>query len=148
MAMVVAGGFCVVSGGLVAAITEPLDLSHGSWLAAYLVLVGGVAQYAMGRVTGRLADIEESSPSAWTQFWGWNLGNALVIAGTLVSAPLAVDAGSILLVIALLIALRTASPARNTGPEASLLFWTHRLLLLILIVSIPVGILLSYLRNG
>jgi hypothetical protein len=148
MAMVVAGGFCVVSGGLVAAITDPLDLSHGSWLAAYLVLVGGVAQYAMGRVRGRLVDTEGSSPSAWTQFWGWNLGNALVIAGTLVSAPLAVDAGSSLLVIALLIAFRTASPARNTGPEARLLFWTYRLLLLILIVSIPVGILLSYLRNG
>ena len=39
---------CVVAGGLVAAVTGPLRLEHGSWAAAYLVLVGGVAQGALG----------------------------------------------------------------------------------------------------
>lgn len=33
---------CVVLGGVIAAVTGPLDLAHGSWLAAYLVLVGMV----------------------------------------------------------------------------------------------------------
>ncbi|MCE5292393.1 MAG: hypothetical protein LLG14_24605, partial [Nocardiaceae bacterium] len=49
-ALVVLGMSQVILGGLVAAVTRPLALTHGSWLAAYLVLVGGVAQYTMGRV--------------------------------------------------------------------------------------------------
>lgn len=146
LAMIVAGGACVVIGGLVAAITGPLDFSHGSWLAAYLVLVGGAAQYAMGRVRGWRVEADRSPSRAWAQFGGWNLGNAFVIAGTLVSAPLVVDAGSLLLVFALLVAFRAALPARGTS-ASPLLIWTYRILLLVLIVSIPVGMVLSHLRN-
>lgn len=147
MAMVIAGGSCVVLGGLVAAVTGPLDFSHGSWLAAYLVLVGGVAQYAMGRVRSWWTENPESQSTAWLQFGGWNLGNALVIAGTPASSPPVVDAGSVLLVVALLIAFRATLPALDPGRESPLLVWTYRILLLILIVSIPVGIVLSHIRN-
>ncbi len=48
--LVVVGTCCVVLGGFVAAVTGPLTLADGSWLAAYLVLVGGLAQCALGQV--------------------------------------------------------------------------------------------------
>ncbi|MEV0842549.1 hypothetical protein AB0I55_23785 [Actinocatenispora sera] len=139
------GGGCVVLGGLVAAVTAPLSLAHGSWLAAYLVLVCGVAQWAMGRARARSGT---SGPRrAWTQVVAWNLGNAVVIAATLLGRPALVDLGSVLLVAALVIAL-FAAPARGATGLALLACWAYRALLVVLAVSIPVGILLSYLRHA
>lgn len=147
LAMLVVGAGCVVAGGLVAAVTEPLDLRDGSWLAAYLVLVGGVSQYAMGQVRRRQEPVPGGRWSgAWAQFWTWNLGNAAVIAGTLLAGPPVVVIGSLLLGYALVIALRATWS--GTGPSAPPMIQAYRALLLVLIVSIPVGVLLSILRSG
>ena len=43
----------IVAGGAVAAVNSAAPFGHGSWLAAYLVLVGGVSQGVLG--AGRLA---------------------------------------------------------------------------------------------
>jgi hypothetical protein len=43
----------IVAGGAVAAVNSAAPFGHGSWLAAYLVLVGGVSQVVLG--AGRLA---------------------------------------------------------------------------------------------
>ena len=60
--MLTATGICSVAlGGLVAAVAQPLDLAHGSWLAAYLVLVGGVAQGAMGQARFRRPDVRPAA---------------------------------------------------------------------------------------
>ena len=40
----------VITGGLVAAVTSPLGLGHGSWSAAFQVLVDGVLQAGLGAV--------------------------------------------------------------------------------------------------
>jgi hypothetical protein len=141
------GGGCVVLGGLVAAVTTPLNLAHGSWLAAYLVLVCGVAQWAMGRVrAGRRPTGTAGRRWAWTQVAAWNLGNAMVIVATLLARPELVDVGSALLLGALLIALFTTPARRGTG-RAAFGIWAYRALLLVLAVSMPVGILLAYLRH-
>src|SRR5664280_2796146 len=42
------GAACIVAGGLVAAVSAPAPSEHASWAAAYLVLVVGVAQAALG----------------------------------------------------------------------------------------------------
>jgi len=42
----------IVAGGAVAAVNSAAPFGHGSWLAAYLVLVGGVSQGVLG--AGRL----------------------------------------------------------------------------------------------
>lgn len=143
--LAVAGGGCIVGGGLVAAVTDPLDLAQGSWIAAYLVLVGGVAQVAMGWArTWRRAD----APSAvWArgQVVAWNVGNACVISGTLAGEPLLVDLGSLLLLVAIAIALHASRPQ---GAAAWLVPWAYRGLLIVLAVSIPVGIVLSHVRHG
>lgn len=147
-ALTTLGSCCVVLGGLVAAVTEPLSLPHGSWAAAYLVLVGGVAQYAMGHDRRQPAR-RPAHRSGWLQLGMWNAGNALVIGGTLTGTPPLVDAGSILLVIGLVIAFRittgTTATARDGRRNLSTL--AYRIVLLVLTISIPIGIVLSHLRH-
>lgn len=153
-ALTAIGICCVVLGGLVAAVTEPLDLAHGSWVAAYLVLVAGVAQCAMGQARARHTGLKPSLLWGWAQVGAWNLGNALVIGGTLASEPPVVDFGSVVLVAALAIALRVTRPVTAVaarpaaGWVSSWVEWVYWVLLLVLAVSIPVGIVLSHLRHS
>lgn len=162
-AMVVLGGCCVVLGGLVAAVTGPLTLDKGSWLAAYLVLVCGVAQYAIGSMHTRSDARYPRVARAWTQLACWNLGNVAVMAGTLTGAANVVDAGAVLLLIALGIALvssldigptdreaveRTAHEALPALLDPVLLDWAYRGLLVLLLISIPVGVVLAHLPDA
>ena len=140
--MVALGGLAVVLGGLVAAVTGPFDWAKGSWVAAYLVLVVGVAQYVMGwmRPAGPRPD-----RSGWAQVAGWNLGSLLVIGGTLATAPALVTLGSALLAVALALALLT--DLRAPERPRTWVSWAYGAMLVILLVSIPVGVLLSHLRS-
>lgn len=139
----VIGGACIVAGGLVSAVTGPLALSHGSWLAAYLVLVAGCAQIALGALQQRLAVSGPSPRVRGAQLGLFNVGNAAVIIGTLLAAPFVVDAGGLLLVAALaafLIALR--------GSRPGVAVWVFRALVIVLLASIPIGLVLAHLRAG
>lgn len=145
IALGVTGLVAVVVGGLVAAVTDPLQVPRGSWLAAYLVLVVGVAQAAMG--AGRHRWPGASDGRGWVQFVLWNVGSAAVIVGTVVAAPVVVYAGSVLLLAALVLALLAtrvpSDPVRNGA-----LIWIYRGLLVLLLVSVPVGMVLSTLRHA
>lgn len=153
---VVLGAGQVVLGGLVAAIAAPLELDHGSWLAAYLVLVGGVAQYVLGRAPGWFGD-RPGENSIMAQILLWNAGNAAVLAGTLFGIVYLVDAGSIALVLVLLSRMNstlhrstTPVPARHTptirGASPTLLRVVYMAALIALTVSVPVGLVLAHLR--
>lgn len=63
------GGTLVVAGGLVAAVNSAAPFAHGSWLAAYLVLVGGVAQIALGVGAAALAPQRRSARLARCARW-------------------------------------------------------------------------------
>lgn len=130
-------------GGLVAAVTDPLQLAHGSWSAAYLVLINGVAQVALWRAQAALAPRAPSRTMLTTQLTAWNLGGAAVIGGTLVRMPLIVDAGGLLLVIALALVVYTVR-GRTSAPLLAL--WTYRVLLIVVLVSIPIGLMLAHIR--
>jgi len=147
--MIAAGYLCIVAGGLVAAVTGPLDLVHGSWAAAYLVLVGGIGQLALGWVPGVLGRPTDGG-SAWAVLFAWNLGNAAVLAGTFTGRTIGVDVGSVLLVLALVLALVALSGWRSEVLAGDrwrrLLGWSYLGLLVLLVVSIPVGIVLAHLR--
>lgn len=151
--LTVIGCCCIVLGGLVAAVTGPLDWARGSWLAAYLVLVCGVAQYAMGHARTWNPEAAQPRSRGWAQLGAWNLGNAVVIGGTLAGEPLVVDLGSVLLIIALAIALHSARTHAGTAarsvvePVSPLVHLAYRALLVVLVVSIPTGMVLSHLRH-
>lgn len=142
LAMAVLGVSSVIGGGLVAAVTAPLQLAHGSWLAAYLVLVSGVGQCAMGAARLVASAIGDGA-RGWLQLAAWNLGNALVVAGTLVASSMVVDAGGLLCAVALVLAL-----AHSRRRRAHWAVWLYQVGLLLLLVSIPMGLVLSYLRHG
>ncbi len=141
----VIGAAWIVSGGLVAAVTSPLRLEHGSWAAAYSVLVAGVAQYAFGSAQSALAAGRPPTGTVATELAAWNLGSAAVIGGTMVGMPLIVDGGGLLLVVALALMIRTVR-GRGTGPVWAI--WTYRILLVVVLVSIPIGLTLAHLRAG
>lgn len=139
------GAVAVIVGGLVAAVTGPLELSKGSWAAAYLVLVAGAAQVMMGSARQHWPRVG-SNAQGWTQFALWNLGNILVIAGTVCGATIVVFLGSALLVAALILAF--LATFRLDLDANRLLLLGYRVLLVLLAVSIPVGMGLSAIRNA
>lgn len=154
--LVALGSGFIVFGGLVAAVTGPLELYRGSWLAAYLVLVCGVAQYAMGRADARLG-LASTSMVGRAKVVGWNVGNAAVIAGTFAASPFVVDAGGLVLLLVVVGCLydlsRQPAPTGGTGVAEDLrarrlIRWVYAVMLLVVAVSIPVGLLLSHLRHG
>lgn len=137
------GSGFVVLGGLVAAVTGPLSLSLGSWLAAYLVLVCGAAQCAIGLVQQRLAVRPSHTRTFWTQVLCWNVGNAAVIAGTLTAVPAVVDVGGALVVVPLVL---TILAVRNSPRR--LLSMGYSVVMGVLVISIPIGLTLAHLRHG
>lgn len=142
--MRITGAAAVVLGGLTAAVAEPLALAKGSWAAAYLVLVVGVAQIAMGSARQRW-NRDDSDAGGWAQFTMWNLGNVAVIIGTATSAVLVVFAGAALLVVALVLAILATFGIE--GGHARTMLLGYRALLVLLGISIPVGMVLSAIRN-
>lgn len=134
----------IFAGGLVAAVADPLDVYRGSWMAAYLVLVVGVAQVMMGWARRHWGT--SRAAAGWAQCAAWNIGSAGVIAGTLAETSPIVFVSSAVLVVALVIAALDTRSARITSGDALRLL-AYRALLVILAVSIPVGMVLSYLRH-
>lgn len=144
----VIGVLCVVAGGLLAATTAPAPSEHTTWAAAYLVLVGGLAQagMALGQAT---FTARISTPVLVGQVAGWNLGNTAVLAGTLLGITTLVDLGGALLVITLGLLARGLNPS-GTRPAPNASKWLlhgYRLLLTILFISIPVGLVLAQIRR-
>jgi hypothetical protein len=80
-------------------------------------------------------------PWAWAQVGAWNVGNALVIGGSLAGIPWLVDVGSVLLLVALVIAFRATRPAsRPRWVE-----WAYRVFLVLLAVSAVIGSVIAHL---
>lgn len=132
------GGAAIVAGGLVAAITATDPLEHGAWVAAYLVLVVGVAQIALGLGQAWLTVVPPGREAVAAELAIYNLGNAGVIGGTLAGLTWLVDAGGILLVAALVMYLAATRRARDGWVTL-----TYRGLIAIVLVSIPVGLILA-----
>lgn len=143
----VVGGLCIVAGGLLAAITAPQPSEGASWAAAYLVLVGGVAQVAFGFGQGSFNDAA-ATRSVVAQLLTWNVGNACVLAGTLAGPTALVDVGGVLLVASLLLlAPGLRRPAAAQSRAGRWLLWAYRAVVAVLLVSIPVGLVLARLRS-
>jgi hypothetical protein len=144
MPFAVAGTGCVVAGGLVAAATAAAPSAHASWAVAYLVLVAGVAQVGLGLGQGALASRAPSGRRLALETGAWNVGNAAVLAGVLVGVGPLVDLGGALLVIALVLLVHAVRDGgRHDTRIARWTLYGFRLLVLILLVSIPVGLVLA-----
>lgn len=134
------GGVFIVSGGLVAAIDSASPISHGSWLAAYLVLVGGVAQLALGFGCLLLAQSRCSRTLRRVQLWLWNIGTLTVAGGVLSNLFGVVLVGSVVVAAALGSFARASGPLG--GPDRNGVI-VYRLVIGLLAVSVLVGAVLT-----
>lgn len=138
----------VVVGGLVAAVVAHDPSEKPVWASAYLVLVAGVAQIGLPLGRTLLAARPPAPGAVARDFVVFALGNAGVVVGTLIDVVWLVDVGGALLVLALALMVRGvrgasgAAPYPTSGWLASLV-WTYRVLVVVLLVSIPVGLVLA-----
>ena len=134
------GAACVVAGGLVAAAvaTDPSEL--GAWAAAYLVLVGGVAQVALGAGLALLASRLPGRRAVAAELAAWNAGNGAVLAGTLLGAAWLADVGGAALVVALALAL---AGVRGAVRQPAWPLHLYQVLIALVLVSIPVGLMIA-----
>jgi hypothetical protein len=138
------GAVWIIVGGLVAAVTGPLDLDKGSWAAAFCVLVAGVAQYTFGVVQAALMSKPPTERRLTAQLVTWNTGCAVVILGTTAGLVVLVHIGGLLLVGSLVLLVITV---RGESEPRWALF-TYRALLIILLASIPIGLAIAHVRAG
>lgn len=141
----------VVAGGMVAAATAAAPSEHGTWSAAYLVLVVGVAQLALGAGQALLAIEPPRRRLVFLQVGFWNAANASVLAGTVLGSKAAVYAGGAALVVVLLgLAYTTRGGRASRQHEARGGRWllpAYRTLVFVLLLSIPVGLVLATVRS-
>lgn len=136
----------VVVGGLVAALTGPLSWPDGSWAAAYLVLVVGVAQLVLAAGRVWLPEHLTATPSRlWVELAAWNLGSLAVLVGTMVESVSTVALGSLVLLGAL---ASWAEAARRPREGHRLVATGYLLFLAFLIVSVLVGTAISVSRHA
>lgn len=142
----VLGSAAVVLGGLVAAVTGPLRLAHGSWLAAFLVLVLGVAQIVLGAGGAYLPSAPGGGRGgAVTALAAWNAGNLLVVAGTFAGAVWLVALGSVLVLVALAaFAWAVGMPRGSRRGRAA----AYQVFVVLLAVSVAIGMVLSVARHS
>lgn len=134
----VVGTACVIAGGLVAAVTSIAPTEQLAWIAAYLVLVAGVAQVGLGLGQELLPPRPPARRLSVAELALWNVGNAAVMYGTLAGAVAVVDVGGALLVLTLALVGYASRGAARTW-----LLHGFRTLIAILLVSIPVGLVLA-----
>ena len=138
------GSAAVVAGGVVAAVTRPTGFDEGSWLAAYLVLVGGVALIALGIGQALFAPQPPAVSTTAAQIGAWVVSAAGVVAGTLLEAPVLTAAGGAVLLGVLVTFVASVRGSTSTGVAV----WAYRAVRAVLVVSIPIGLVLAWQRHG
>jgi hypothetical protein len=141
----VVGAASVIAGGLVAAVTRPTGFEMGSWLAAYLVLVGGVAQIALGVGQAALAQLSPPSATVRAEVVSWNLGLGATMIGSLASLPVVTSLGAVATIAALVLFLRGV---RGRATEARRWRLLYGGVILVVLVSTPIGLALAWARHG
>lgn len=144
----VLGTLSAVAGGLLAGVVAHEPTEKPVWASAYLVLVAGLGEVGLALGRALLAPRPPTSGAVARDFTVFALGNAAVIVGTLVDAVWFVDVGGALLVVALALmvwGVRAGVEAVERTPRAWVvwLLWLYRVLVVVLLVSIPVGLVLA-----
>lgn len=132
------GLVAIIAAGALSAALAHAPTRAAMWLTAYLVLVVGIAQVALGAGQAWLASRPPPSALLGSQWLLFNGANALVISGRLLVRPAAVAVGAVLLAMALGLFLRGVR-----GADGGWLLQVYRLLVALLACSALVGVGLS-----
>lgn len=136
------GTIAVVGGSLLSAALAPTPSYDGNWAVAYIVLVGGVAQIVLGVGQTAVTGGHIQRVTVAVQVLLWNLGVAATVVATIANIPwlLYVAALAQAAVIVIFLVL-----TRRGGQRA--LTWALRIIALLLVISIPTGIVLQALAH-
>ena len=134
-----------VAGGLVAGVNALAPFPHGWWLAAFLILVGGIAQALLRAGSAFLGTAPPPPALAGVGVACWNAGSVVVPIGVLVDKPAWVALGSIALLGALAIAV---AETRGRGAPEPARLMAYRALILALAVSTVIGSALAHAPPG
>jgi hypothetical protein len=95
----------VVAAAAVGSANVAASFERGWWLAAYLFLVGGLAQLLLTRGHEALTIGRRQPPASlvWAQWALWNAGTAIVAVADMAQVMAGVDIGSVALLIALVL---------------------------------------------
>lgn len=138
--LAVAGGM-IVAGGLVAAVNGATPFAHGSWLAAYLVLVGGIAQLGLGVGCLLLPRADRSKTLRQVQLLLWNVGILTVAGGVLANLYGVVVTGSLVVAGALASFAGASGAPRKRGRTRVIVY---RAVIGLLAISVVIGALLAH----
>jgi hypothetical protein len=98
-----AASLLAAAAATIAQIAEPFD--HGPWLISYLLLVGALGPYLLGRGQAALLELADRPPvprgARRVQLMLWAIGVIAVPVGVLADARLAVVVGSLSLLVSL-----------------------------------------------
>ena len=144
---VVIGAACIVAGGVVAALSRPTDFDLGPWLAAFLVLVGGVAQVALGGGQAWLAVRPPTHRRIVIEVATWNVGLAVTIVGSLAAVPFVTTLGGIAVLCALALFLDSVGRTGSTSRSA-IARKLYTAVTAVVLVSTPIGLALAWIRHG
>ncbi len=142
---IVVGSAAIVAGGLVAAVTRPTGFEEGAWVAAFLVLVGGVAQILVGGGQAALVAVAPSRTTLAVELATWNLACAATVAGTLIASPPLTTLGGVALIASLVVFL-VAVLKHGARPG-----WARTVYVAVVafvLLSTPVGLVLAWVRHG
>ena len=136
----------VIGAAVFGAANVVAPFERGWWLTAYLFLVGGLAQLLLVRGQEALTT-GPHHPSAflvWAQWGLWNLGTAIVAVADMAQVMAAVDAGSVVLLVALVLYhLGARRPGATPGRHASALGCGYTALLVVLGSCVLLGTFLA-----
>jgi hypothetical protein len=140
---VIIGSLSVIVGGVLSAASAGSPTYTSSWAVAYLVLVAGVAQLVLGIGQAELASKVLPSRLVAAEAVALNLSTAAVLLGTLLAAPGLTYLGAALLVIGLAMFVWAV---RGAGTHLPWLLWAFRIMVIVLLVSAPVGLVIAHAR--
>lgn len=141
----VIGGVGILAGGLLSAASAASPSYLASWAVAYLVLVVGFAQLLLGVGQAQLAVRRPPAGLVAAEVLAFNLANIAVLAGSLASLVVLTWIGAALIVMAMALFIWAA---RGGGTRHAWLLWLYRAMIVVLLVSAPIGILLAHSRLG
>lgn len=140
---VVIGIAGIVVAGAVSAASASAPSYTSSWAVAYLVLVVGVSQLALGLGQSRLAAVQPSRRVVAAEAVTFNAANIAVLVGTIMVWPVLTDVGGALFIGALALfvwGVRTACTRERW------LLYGFRAVIVVLIVTTPIGLVIAALR--
>ncbi len=141
----VIGGLGIVLGGLFSAISAGSPSYLAAWAVAYLVLVVGVAQVVLGMGQARLAVHAPSEGVVSAEVLTFNLANILVLGGSMFSLTSLTWVGAALIVVAMGLFIWAA---RGSASEQRWWLYGYRAMIVVILVSAPIGIILANSRMG